>query len=463
MLGQPAPKSVPPAPSQPPADARVPTTRDDAQPRDTGMPSASVDEHPRDEDPRDEDPVRLPVRGGGFLPKIALAFVAALALIGVAVLAYRAFASGSNLEASVVQSEQGEVLQIGVPGAREGTRVRFHGLERPLEAGRAHFPLRAEDLSIGPNELSVDVLEPGGAVRSESVELELQVRVRADLGPLSGNPPGFEVVIEAPAGSTARLDDEQVELDPSGRGTRRFPIEPARVNAQNVFERSVRYRVEPPEGAVAQGILRTRVPLAALRIDRPGDALVTDAASVEVAGAVARGSTVTVGGRSVEVRADRFVTTYTLPTVGEHVIEVVASAPDKAPRVERLTVRRVADLAAEAARFEVDAGLTYARIEQSPSTYRGRRVAFEGSVFNVDVSEGQSVLQMLVDGCAPGQRCPLWVTYPAATDVARGARVRVLGTLAGEQQYRSQNNETRTDPRVDAVFVLPAAPQARRR
>src|SRR5690606_30113461 len=101
-------------------------------------------------------------------------------------------------------------------------------------------------------------------------------------------------------------------------------------------------------------------------------------------------------------------------------------------------------LAAEAATFVANAELTYARIAQNPATYRGQRVAYSGVVYNVDVRDGRSVLQVLVDDCPAGERCPLWVTYPAATEAELRARVRVLGTVAGEQQFRSQSGAIRT-------------------
>ncbi|MCZ7680407.1 MAG: zinc ribbon domain-containing protein [Sandaracinaceae bacterium] len=274
--------------------------------------------------------------------------------------------------------------------------------------------------------------------------------------PAGRRAPAIDVVVEAPRGSEVTLDGDALALDSAGRGTRRYEIDPAGASAEGVVEHVVRYRVVPPSGDAAQGELRTRIPVTSLQIDRPGEQLVTERDSVEIAGAVAPGSTVTVAGEAVEVRLGRFLTTRPLPAPGEHTLEVVARTPGKAPRVARLRVRRVESLEAEAARFEVDSDLTYARIAQNPATYRGRNVAFEGVVFNVDVRNGRSVLQILVSDCPAGTQCPLWVTYPAATDAENRARVRVLGTVHGEQQYRSQSGETRTVPRVDAIFVLPA-------
>jgi uncharacterized membrane protein YcgQ (UPF0703/DUF1980 family) len=134
----------------------------------------------------------------------------------------------------------------------------------------------------------------------------------------------------------------------------------------------------------------------------------------------------------------------------------------RAPRIETITIRRVEDMVREAASFEPNLDMTYARVSQNPSIYRGQRIAVEGRVYNVKVQAGRSVLQILVRDCPQGDRCPLWVSYPAATDATTNSWVRVLGTIGGEQQFRSRStNRVVTVPSVDAVFVLPQDPVGR--
>ncbi|HHH28488.1 MAG TPA: hypothetical protein ENK57_09100 [Polyangiaceae bacterium] len=357
-----------------------------------------------------------------------------------------------------MQGESGEMLEVEVPGAESGTRVRFGGEEQPLEAGRARFPLSADALALGDNELSVDVIAPGGSIETETLSLHLEMRVRADLGPLSRVPPAIEVIVEAPAGSEVALDGEALQLNAQGRATRVYEIDGSEASAEGVVEHVVRYRVQPPEGEASQGELHTRIPLTTLQLDRPGGTVVTDQGSVEFAGGVAPGATVTVGGAEATVTEGRFLHTFLVPEVGEQTVDVIARAPGRAPRIERVQIRRVADLEAEAANFEFDEALTYARVAPDPATYRGQRVRFEGVVYNVVIRDGSSVVQMLVSECPAGQRCPLWITYPSATRAEVRSRIRVLGTIAGEQQFRSQSGEVRTVPRVDATFILEAPP-----
>jgi len=453
MLGQPAPKVGS-------SDAPPPRAADEKKPRgldpkvSSGRNRAPVI-YPSNTG--EEDALTLPTRGPGRGVAIGALVVGVLVLvIGGGALAWALLSGGSSIRASVVQGDTGEMLEIEVPGAEAGTSVRFGGAEQELEASRARFALAAEDLSLGDNELTVDVVAPDGSVDTETVQLHLDMRVRADLGPLSNAPPAIEVIVEAPPGSTASLDGEDLTLDAQGRGTRRFTILSSLASAEGLVEHVVRFRVHPPDGEDAQGQLRTHIPLTTLQLDRPGEEVVTDQGSIEFAGAVAPGAGVTVGGAEVEVTEGRFVHTFALPEVGEQTVDVVARVPGRAPRIEQVQIRRVADLEAEAASFEVNEELTYARISQNPATYRGQTVAFEGLVYNVEVRNGRSTLQILVGVCPEGERCPLWVTYPSATHTELRSRVRVLGTIAGEQQFRSESGEVRTVPRVDATFILPS-------
>jgi hypothetical protein len=402
-------------------------------------------------------------RGRG--PLIAVLVIGVLLIVGViaAVMTMQLGRSASPLRVGVAQTEAGEVLEVEVPSATPGAHVRFGGADVALEAGRARFPLSAQSLHVGPNPLTIDVVAPSGVAETHHVTLTLELRVRADLSTLAAAAPAITVQVEALPGSTAMLDGQALALDAQGRGTRAYPIADLTPGADGHVQHVVRWQVQPPSGQAAEGTLTTRVPLASIQIDRPGAEVVTDRDRIEIAGAVAPQSTVTIDGAPVAVTEGRFLHPYPLPQVGSFTPRIVASAPGRAPATRTITIRRVADLAQEAAGFEHDRTLTYARIAQGPAQFQGQRVAFEGRVYNVDVQNGRSVLQLLVRDCPAGQRCPLWVTYPAATDVTVESWVRVLGVVAGEQQFRSESGQVRTVPRVDASYVLPSgAPQRER-
>jgi hypothetical protein len=358
------------------------------------------------------------------------------------------------VRAVVAQTDAGEVLQLELPDAVAGSRVRFGGREAPVEAGRATLPLSSDALRVGPNELTLTVVAPDGSTEDVPLTLLVAYRVRADLSALEQRPPVLRYTVEAQPGSTVVLDGRPVTLDANGLGQHDYPVEAS--EDDHGVERIVQYQVRTPEGADETGRITTRVPYAALGLDRPGDELVTDHDVVEVAGSADAAATVTLDDRPLTLREGRFLERVPLPEVREYRLQLMARQPGFAPRHREIVVRRVADLAAEAASYPVDRTLTYARIAQNATIYRGQSVALEGRVYHVDVHEGRSVLQMMVRECGGGQGCALWVTYPAATDATVGAWVRVVGDVAGEQSFQPRSGGgTMTVPRVDARFVLP--------
>jgi hypothetical protein len=357
---------------------------------------------------------------------------------------------------SVVTGPAGELLAVDVPGAAAGTKARYGGLELPLVSGRATFPLAGSALHVGDNDVAVTIVAPNGDASARNVKLTVEFRVRPDLTTLSATPPGLDVVVDARPGAVATVDGQPVPLDAHGHGTHHLAFDPASAH-DGAVEVNARYSVTPAGGHATDGTLHARIPVTTIQIDRPGLRLVTDAAQVDIAGVVDPAAHLTLDDVPLEVHAGHFLTHYVLDHEGTFAPRLVASAPGKAPRVVTLDLRRVHDLAAEAASFHPDPQLTYARIQTAPGTFRGQRVAIVGRVYNVNIEAGASVVQILARDCPGTQRCALWITYPAATDVTVNQWVRVLGTIAGEQQFRSEAGDVRTVPRIDAEFLLPQA------
>jgi hypothetical protein len=382
----------------------------------------------------------------------------ALLLIGGGLVAYVVLGSGPDLRAAVVQTDEGEALRVDVPGAPDGTRVRFAGQQQDLEAARAHFPLTGSGLAVGDNKLVVDVVYPDGRVEEVRITLTLDYRVRAELDALDETPSSFTLRVDAPPGSQVVLDGEPLALDVRGKGSRRVPVGDLDESAgpDGTFEHQAEYRIELPEGEPASGTVRTRIPYTTLQIDKPGHDVITDREVVEIAGAVHPNATVEVDGEDVEVTGGRFLTQYALEETGEHTVTIVAHQAGRVPRRDTIRIRRVADLLEAARDFRADEGLGYARIAQNPNIYRGRKIEMTGRLYNVEVGGGKSVLQMLVKDCPKGERCPLWIQYDAATDLTVQSWARVLGEVAGEQQFRAESGRVLTVPRVHAKLVLPA-------
>ena len=358
-----------------------------------------------------------------------------------------------TVRASIEQTENGERLLIDIPGASPATKARFEGQEQPLAAGRARFSLLNVELQLGENTLHVDVIEPSGEVEQVSVVLFLRYRVRADLSALQSESPQLRIVVDAMPGASVTLDEESISLDSTGHGALEFGLE-AEGDA-SMYERTVRYRIVSSDQRVDEGEVRTRIPYATLHIDQPGERTITDKDRVELIGAVDVDAQVTLEGQNVELQEGRFVTHLALSELGEREYTLVVQQPGKVPRRKTFKVQRVADLATEAAAYPVDTSLTYARISRNPESYRGQHVSFDGRVYNIDVHEGRTVIQMVSRDCPRGQRCPLWVAFGGTSDIEMNDWVRAIGQLEGEQQFRSPSGEVLSVPRIDAVFVLP--------
>jgi hypothetical protein len=402
----------------------------------------------------EEDDVPVRKKGKGGLVAIVLLLILAASGAGVGVWMFLKN-SAPDIQVSVVQTDAGEALQIDVPGAAEGTVVRFNAREMPLQTGRAQFALAANDLRIGDNEVHVEIVGPDGSTDQASVVLSVSYRVRADLSALEAEPPKLRIVVDVLPQSAVTLNEVAVPLDSTGHGFVDHDLDSPADAAQ--YERTFHYRVVPPGGTPAEGDVAVRIPFATLQVDRPGATTVTESARVEVAGSSHPEAKVTLDGTELLLTAEgRFVTTIEIPEVGETEHTLVARQPGRAPRARTFTIRRVADLAAEARAYTVDRSLTYTRIAGNPDTYRGQRAAFEGRVYNVDVHDGQSDLQIVLRECPGSGRCPLWVTFEGATEAGLNDWVRVVGELGGHQQFRAPSGEVMSVPKLDAVFVVPA-------
>ncbi len=361
---------------------------------------------------------------------------------------------GPELSVRVINVAGVETLEVEAPGSSPDSKLRFLGAEQALTAGRARFPLKADALTIGDNRLAIDLVSKDGKVESSSVQLAVAYRVRVDTAPLQATPPAIDVVVDALPGSRAIVDAVPLALNERGYGARRYPVLP---QAGGVLAFAANYRVEAPGEKPADGKLELVLPVTSMQIDTPGAEVVTDQALLEIAGQVEPAAAVEIGGQAVRVIDGRFLHRTQLGQIGDHVVNVIARAKGKAPRVAEIKVKRVQDLTLAAASFVPDPALTYARIAQKPVIYRGQKVAFDGRVYHAEVDGGRSVLQMLVLDCPGQSRCPLWVEYPQATQIDLDSWVRVLGVVAGEQQFRSKQGQVHTVPSVHAQYVLKLA------
>ncbi len=404
------------------------------------------------------EPIVVPGRSGRGLLIAGLLVLVLAVVAGGGVLAFHFLGRGPAVEAVVVSTDTGDQLRVHVPGMAAGTKVRFGGVDRPLVGGRAVFPLPAAALHVGDNDVRIDIAEPGHDLRHARVALTLDFRVRADLAHLAQDPrsSGSSSTQRRARTCCSTASPSRSTRAATARRTSRCRRRPT--GRRRRWSRPCPTTFAPPHGAPATGQVRTRLPYATLQVDRPGDGLVTDQDSVKVGGDVDPSAHVTIDGHEARVHGGHFLYVLPLPHSGTFTPRVVVRQAGHAPRAHGLTVRRVDDLAGCGARLPGNRVLTYATMAQDPDRYRGQRIAIVGRVYNTQVEGGRSVLQILAKECPRGERCALWVTYPAATNTKVNAWIRVLGTVAGKQQFRADSGDVVTVPRVDAVFVIPASP-----
>ena len=418
------------------------------------------------------DPVDLSVAGipsprkrgsGCLLAVLASAILVAIGALGAFVY-FRFVARGPAVMAAIAQTPAGEVVRIQLPDAVPGTVVRYAGTERPVEQGVAELPLAADTLRLGDNVLNVEIVA-GNTTTAVPITLTVEYRVRAELSGLEAIPPSISVVIEALPGSSVRVGGAAVALDGAGHGRVEVPVASLTTATDGSLSHVAEYVVTTPAGEAATGTLTTRIPVAPLELTQPLDGAVTDRTSVWVAGrtaapSVGQAARIAIEGHETPVGGDgSFRVEVPLPPPGPDgrtSLHLVARRPGSAPRAVTVTVRRVPDVRRAASEVAVDRRLDYGQLAEAPEAARGRVLALEGQVYNADVQDGHGVLQMLVRGCSRTDRCPVWVNYAPAEPVQPGAVVRVVGVGSGTQQFRAESGETRTVPRVDATYVVPA-------
>ncbi len=398
-------------------------------------------------------------------------------LLGAAATAWWWFERPPRLEVSLLTSEAGRKLRIEAPELPSGTRITLGTAHATLRNGEATLDIPEASLSLGENHLRLRIETPSGERSERDVILTLRFHVESRLETLGQWPPRLLVEVAAPPKAKAWLDDRPVPLDERGRGQVALPVDPRPPTpAGERYEHAVRYRITLPDGKERAGVLRTRLPVASLLLDRPGEELVIDRSKLTVSGSVAPGASVRLNGTKLDVdERGRFEGEWILSEPSTDVQEprrvrgeLVVLQPGRWPRKEVLQVLRVSSLAAYAQRLARSAEpLRYEALAAAPRVHRGRRVSFRGYVYHLqpDVSARRQVAQMLAQPCSRKARCALWVTFPAGTEVEVGARLFVVGETAGMQRFRTRKGEQMEVPRVDASVLVPqsALPDRRRK
>jgi hypothetical protein len=140
---------------------------------------------------------------------------------------------------------------------------------------------------------------------------------------------------------------------------------------------------------------------------------------------------------------------------GETTVVVRAAAPDQAPRLVPIHVRRVASLAVETERVRPQATSSYAAIASPTDAQRGMLVLFDGTVLEARVENFTTVFLMETKSGCSAPPCRLRVTWGSKGSFAEGDAVSVFGALSGAVD--GPRSGTRI-PSITARFVAKRRP-----
>jgi hypothetical protein len=363
---------------------------------------------------------------------------------------------GTPLVASPRVGPQGEdQLHFACEKCADDTRVSIGASSATFKNKQADLALPTP-LAVGDNRVELTLERPGA--RAEVVKLNVPVsfRVQTDLSEITATPPQIKVRVEAKPGSQVKIDGKPLPLE-KGAATLVVPLgddASGPSDEMKTVEKVVAYEVVH-DGKTEQGTVKARVPIAPLRIDAPSAVVVTDGATLLVAGRAVKNANVTVGGSAATSKPDG---TFEAKVDVSGNMDVVVAAwipksPTSAPlgtRTAIVKVQKVASLAEEAKRQDAAYPLGYDAVASAVEANLGQPFVVHGSVLDARTANHQTVL--IVDdvrGCAKG-RCLTRVVYGGDTVVARGDWVRAYGRISGTVA----TSDGQKVPDVDASFLL---------
>lgn len=389
---------------------------------------------------------------------------AALGLALVAVLVAFFWKSTPPITARArVDAEGREVVEVRCPGCPDGTTISVAGGTARIEKEVAEVPV-ATPLSVGENLLKVAVDRPGGG-RDETVSAQINIayRIRPDLLTLQGERPAIQILMEAVTGTTIALDGKPIPLN-SGRATETIDVTEACTGLSDepgTLSRQIPYTVTlPGSPAPEQGVIQVSVGILPLRIDAPGPHAVIDGKNFVLAGSTSKGAEVLAAGRPIQVKADgSFAQVMNVSSVGATQIEVRAKMPGKAPRLTRISVKRVESLETAAAEFAAEKPVGYAAIAADVAASAGKPVVLAGEVIESRRQNHQTIMLLGVakssgcaqaDGAKGGEACPVRLVLGADKPVKRGDLITAYGHVTRPFSVKGKPDI----PEVEVDFTL---------
>ncbi|HET9960329.1 MAG TPA: hypothetical protein VFQ61_37820 [Polyangiaceae bacterium] len=406
-------------------------------------------------DSREFQPVAS-ARKGRWLGLFAL--FGALTLAGAGVGAFLWLRGPGRIEArAVVDAEGRESLNLTCAGCKDGTRVRLGQELGTIKQGRALVRL-GRKLSVGENRFELFVRAPGSDRETRvALNVPLEYRVQADTRGLEKARPALSVFVEALPGSSVAVDGKAVALNALGQATYEVDITPELSGLDNMarrLDRKVGYRINVPGGGVASGEVAFQLPIMPLTLESPGPAITIEGERFLLAGRTSKGAKVTIADRPITIDAEgQFVQPLSVSSVGETRVTLRTSAPDWAPRLFSIHVKRVASLADEGRARRTQSVAQYAALLTDLPKKVGVKVALDGVIAEVG-NQPRSTLVLLdvASGC-PARPCFARVVHGAPSTLAPGDKVSVFGVIHGSVEGPRAGSPI---PEVFADFILKA-------
>jgi hypothetical protein len=217
----------------------------------------------------------------------------------------------------------------------------------------------------------------------------------------------------------------------------------------------VAYVVTPPGSQPQQGEITFRIGIVPLIVEAPGTSIVVDQPTFVLAGRTLRGGTISVADRPITVDSSgRFAQPMTVSSVGETSIVLKAAAPNHAPRMVSIRVRRVADLGEEAKLFKTRATTSYDALGADLQAKRGWAVALDGEVNEIRNEAYSSIILLDVRSGCRTPPCLARVVHGARIELERRDKITACGQLAGAVDGPRTGSKI---PELVADFVVKAS------
>ena len=410
--------------------------------------------------PSDEDLAVLPGRRKSRWPWAALAIMGVALLLGIGGLLFALLWTGpAPLQAKVLADAAGkESLEITCDGCADGTTVSVRDARAVVRQRKAVLQL-PKPLAVGDNELTITIERGGGDREEIELVVPVEYRVRGDFEALAGDPPKLRVTVEAVEKTAVVVDGQKVDLDDSGRGHHDFDVSKDLTGPANEvvrLERKVPYTVTPAAGNAVQGEVALGLGITPLRVDAPGTGIVIDRANFMLAGRTQKGGAVTVAGRPITVdTSGRFAQLMNVSSVGETTITVRATAPNHAPRLVPVRVKRVKSLVDEATAFRKRATDSYSGIASDIDSKQGWAIVLHGTVVEAR-SEDHTTIVLLEArrGCTDAP-CMARLVHGAKVQLKKNESITAYGRVTRAVAGLRKGKKV---PEVAVDFILRGSP-----